>query len=123
MKFDGSKPGPGRPRGAQNQPQKEIRNWCQKLARDPVFRKNFKARMQQMRIHPSVLLEVLNRAYGRLPPGDIGPNGGTPVQEVVKIYLPSNQRDVTEPVLGQVTRMEEPAVVLELPPRQVTPSE
>lgn len=45
MPFDGSKPGPGRPKGSENKATKDFKEWAEKFFSSPKWRKSAEQRM------------------------------------------------------------------------------
>lgn len=62
--FDGSKPGPGRPKGSKN-PTERQRAYFRKLLESKTYREKFEADLKDRKLHPSVEVLAYYYAYGK----------------------------------------------------------
>lgn len=70
--FDGSTPGPGRPKGVPTKATVEVRALCQRIVNDPAYQAALKKRLESGDIAPQIEALVWFYAYGKpqeaLPP-------------------------------------------------------
>lgn len=64
--FDGTKPGPGRPKGVPNKVTQEAKRACNELVDDPIYRAKLLADLRKRKIAPAVETMLWDRAKGKV---------------------------------------------------------
>ena len=83
-KFDG-KPGPGRPKGAQNKATREFKTWAEKFFKSPDYRRSAEARILKGRA-PALETYLAQLLHGK-PKEQIEHSGEmTGVPAIVNVY-------------------------------------
>lgn len=76
---------PGRPKGVPNKATQEMKSLAQRLLGDPIYRANFRKRLQSGELAPGMEALLYHYAFGK-PPDKIDLNVPEPVTVINRFY-------------------------------------